>query len=122
MDGPGGYKIEPGWWNKSPDQFRDQIERYCVNCSGAVPMNPVDANLGKDLVSPSIVEKLVGVNSPRFQKGRTTTSKEVYSKKEIDQTKKNWKPWSHRPFRQCGPNMFLDENGKVVNEKVFHGG
>ena len=35
--GPGGYKIEKDWWKKNPKQFKDQVERYCKDCSGALP-------------------------------------------------------------------------------------
>jgi hypothetical protein len=122
FDGPGGYPIEPGWWNKTPSEFQDQIERYCVNCSAAIPMPAVDANKGKDVVSPRIAKMLHDVNSPRYAKGNVSIAEEQLDAEKVAVYAKSWKPWSHRPFRQCGPNRFLDDDGNVVSHKVFHKG
>ena len=122
LDGPGGYPLEKGWWKKTPAEFRDQIERFCVNCSAAIPMTPVDANLGKDVVSPSVEKKLKELGSPKYLKGMVDVVDKVYSRDEVLEMKKEWKPWSHRPFRQVGPNMFLDENDNIVDHRVYHDG
>ncbi len=122
FDGPGGYPIEPGWWKKTPADFQDQVERYCRWCSAAVPMKPVDARLGKDLVSPGVAELLDKVQSPRYRRGCTEVFSKVLTAEEIEELRRDWRPWSHRPFRQCGPDMFLDDDGRVVHHKVFHAG
>ena len=122
FDGPGGYAIEPNWWKKEPADFQDQVERYCVNCSAAIPMPPVDANEGKDIVSSRIEEMLKAVSSPRYAKGNVAVFDYVLDAEKITEYSKSWKPWSHRPFRQCGPNSFLDDDGNVVSHKVFHSG
>jgi len=38
LDGPGGYPLEPDWWQREPEDFRDQVERYCRHCGMAVPI------------------------------------------------------------------------------------
>ena len=35
FDGPGGYPLEKDWWNKNPNEFADQVKRYCPKCGGA---------------------------------------------------------------------------------------
>lgn len=122
LDGPGGYPIEKDWWKKEPKDFQDQIKRYCINCSAAIPMEPIDANHGKDLISPVIEEKLKALGSPKYLKGKTKTLDKVFTTEEILSKKGNWKPWSHRSFRQCGPNMYLNDKGEIVSEKIYHDG
>jgi len=85
-------------------------------------MEPVDANCGKDLISPSIEEKLKKCGSPKYKKGMTETMNSTYTAVEIKEKQKEWKPWSHRPFRQCGPDSYLDDNNNIVNHRVFHDG
>lgn len=38
LDGPGGWPIEWGWWDKTPDQFQDQVDCYCHDCGMCVPL------------------------------------------------------------------------------------
>ena len=35
FDGPGGWKVEPGWWKKEPKDFADQ-SHWCELCSGCL--------------------------------------------------------------------------------------
>ena len=53
FDGPGGYSLEKGWWNKTPADFQDQVKKYCENCSAAIPMPRPKANDHVDYISPS---------------------------------------------------------------------
>jgi hypothetical protein len=120
--GKGGYAIEPGWWKKGPEEFQDQVERYCVNCSGAIPLPPVNADVGQDPVSPRIAKMLEAIGSPRHRKGKTRIFRNELDRQHIMSYAHDWKPWSHRPFRQCAPSRFLDSDGNVVNQSVFHKG
>ena len=106
--GPGGYPIEPGWWNKTPDQYRDQINRYCLYCSAAIPMPRQSAHNQFDLISDSIAKKLKKVSSPKFMKGKTIRFDKKLSKAEIKEYSKDWTPWSHRNFKQCTPDLYIE--------------
>lgn len=70
FDGPGGYPIEKGWWKMTPDDFRDQVARYCPNCSAALPMDIPNNHEQFDFTSPSNAEKLKAIKSPKYLKGR----------------------------------------------------
>jgi hypothetical protein len=109
FNGPGGYPIESGWWNKTQEQYRDQAERYCVNCSAAIPMPRYSAHGKKDLVSKSIAEKLKKSGSPKYLKGETELFNEIISKEKVDEYSKTWMPWSHRPFKQFAPDCIIHE-------------
>lgn len=38
FDGPGGWEVKPGWWKKTPKDYTEQIERWCVKCGGCMPL------------------------------------------------------------------------------------
>jgi hypothetical protein len=68
LGGPGGWKIEPGWWNRTPADFADQLH-WCEMCSAALPMPARDARGEVDDVSPVWKEKLIQIDSPKLKKG-----------------------------------------------------
>jgi hypothetical protein len=67
LGGPGGWKIEPGWWKRKPADFADQLH-WCEMCSAALPMPARDARGEVDDVSPVWKEKLVQIESPKLKK------------------------------------------------------
>jgi hypothetical protein len=116
FDGPGGYPLEKGWWNKTPAQFQDQVKRYCENCSAAIPMPRPSHHARNDLVSRSVYEKLQAHDSPRFKRGNIELFESSFSKEEIERCKEGWTPWSHRPFKQLTPEV-LDISSALVTIK-----
>lgn len=68
FDGPGGWKIEKDWWQRGPEDFKEQLH-WCEMCSGALVDFDRDANEDRDDVSPLMFEKLKEVNSPKLKKG-----------------------------------------------------
>jgi hypothetical protein len=103
--GPGGFPIEKGWWSKTPDQFREQVERYCPNCSAAIPMPKQSAHGDCDMISKSIAEKLQDVGSPKFLNGKVKLFDRKFTRAEIEEYKRDWVPWSHRPYKQYTPDL-----------------
>ncbi len=69
FDGPGGWKIEEGWWKRKPQDFTDQLH-WCEICGFALHTFMRDANDEIDDVSPTLYEMLKKTNSPRFKAGR----------------------------------------------------
>ena len=67
LDGPGGWPIEPGWWQRTPDEFGDQL-KWCELCGASLPMPKRDANEGIDDVSPLWMEMLKEIRSPKLKK------------------------------------------------------
>jgi hypothetical protein len=108
FDGPGGYPLEKGWWRKTPADFQDQVQRYCQNCSAAVPMPRPKANGAKDLVSPSNQKKLEKT-SLRYKRGNCLIVDRKMSKEEIERNKEGWRPWEHRQFAQSTPDLMAKE-------------
>jgi hypothetical protein len=115
FNGPGGYMIEKGWWNKTPADYRDQVERYCINCSAAIPLPRIKSKTGKDLVSSSVYQELRNISSPKLFNNEIELFDSRINRKEIKENRKNWSPWSHRNFKQCTPGLFLNETNQLVD-------
>ncbi len=72
LGGPGGWKIEPGWWHRKPEDFKEQL-KWCEMCSACLPMPTRDANDDADDVSPVWAEKLKQIASPKLEKELVNT-------------------------------------------------
>ncbi len=69
FNGPGGVKIEPGWWKRDLSAFQDQFH-WCDYCGMALQTYSRNANDGIDDVSPSLYKKLEELGSPKLKRGR----------------------------------------------------
>ncbi len=69
LDGPGGWKIEPGWWKRTPDEFGDQLH-WCELCGFALDTFTRDSAEEVDDVSPEWYERLERIQSPKLKSGR----------------------------------------------------
>ena len=81
LNGPGGWPIEPGWWQRKPEDFKEQLE-WCEMCSACLPMPSRNANDETDDVSPVWAKKLAEINSPKLRKGLVNTFDPVAYKKD----------------------------------------
>jgi hypothetical protein len=69
FEGPGGWKIEPGWWMREPHEFGDQL-KWCEICGGALFHSGRISNEEIDDVSPKLYEMLEKVGSPKLSRGK----------------------------------------------------
>jgi len=69
LGGPGGWPVEPGWWQRTPKDFADQLH-WCEQCSACLPVPKRNANDETDDASPIWVEKLKAIGSPKLRKGQ----------------------------------------------------
>ena len=98
FNGEGGYSLEDKWWNKTPEQFKDQVNRYCFDCSACIPLNKVSALEGNDYVSKKNLEKLIEVKSPKVRRNKIKEVTIEFAKLDKDLNKK---PWEHRKIDDC---------------------
>lgn len=70
FDGPGGWKIEPGWWKRKPEEFADQLH-WCELCGFALEGRTFtrDSQEETDDVSPRLYEMLKSTGSPKLKSG-----------------------------------------------------
>lgn len=105
FEGPGGYPLEKGWWNKNPNEFVDQVKRYCPKCSAAIPMRGVSSHAAYDVISAGNAGRLEEIGSPKYLKGNFKIANLKLTEEDIEQAvREGWTPWSHRPYKQCGPD------------------
>jgi len=70
FDGPDGWKVEPGWWKRTPMAFREQMEWACKKCGAALPITRTHPSVDvRDDVSPSNLERLKAIKSRKVGRG-----------------------------------------------------
>jgi len=81
FDGPEGWPVEPDWWKRTPDTFREQMEWACKKCGAALPIartrNSQDPT---DDVSPGNLERLKALKSKKVARGEY----QVHEKPKFD--------------------------------------
>lgn len=95
-NGPGGHPIEKGWWSQSHEHFNEQMERYCYQCGGALPLPTVSVKNKEDHVSISNFRKIEKLQTPKFQNKRVLLISKKYSVQDIKKISANWEPWRNK--------------------------
>lgn len=88
LDGPGGWKIEPGWWKRTPKDFGDQLH-WCELCGFALNTFTRDSSEEIDDVSPEWYERLKKLQTPKFNSGRINLIKIENGKITEDSKREN---------------------------------
>ena len=104
FDGPGGYPIEKGWWRRDPKDFWDQIERYCKDCSAAIPFEIPSSHQKFDLISSRNLERLKKIGSPKALHGNFIVYDKPYTYDDYLRFVKKWAPGKYRDFIQHEPD------------------
>lgn len=109
FDGPGGWTVEPGWWDRIPDDYVEQRNFACNKCSGALPLpGASDARGGRDyddnidVVSPGNLVLLQAVGSPKIMRGQYRVYDEALDRERI--SKEDWNPRAFRDFEAHNPD------------------
>jgi hypothetical protein len=66
----GGWPVELDWWKKTPKDYTEQMERFCVNCGVPYPLRERGDSDGIDDMSYGNFKKLKELESPKIKKGR----------------------------------------------------
>lgn len=98
LDGPGGYPVERGWWAREPEDFRDQVERYCRRCGAALPMKCSSNRKAADLISPGNLELFKKHGSPKIARGRYQVFDRVMDDR-VRELRKDWSPQNYLGVR-----------------------
>lgn len=107
--GVNGWPIEPGWWNKTPEQFQDQVDTFCHKCGGCLPMEAQSDGRGGrdgdtvDLVSPGNFDMLILAGSPKAMAGNVQIFDRKITREEIEAKLVGWNPRSFRGFVAHSP-------------------
>lgn len=108
FEGPGGHPVARGWWDKDPDDFKDQRDRYCHSCGACVPYFPVTLE-EKDVASISNYLRLKEAGSPKLEKKGIRVHEEEMTQQQLEELALQWQPWNHFGVMEkegAGENMF----------------
>ena len=89
FEGKRGYPVEPGWWDKTPEQFKDQVEEYCRYCSMALPIQPLSHKVEVESVSENNAIRLTKAKSPFAVHGKMSIIKAKYTSEDIEEMERN---------------------------------
>ncbi|MDA8430916.1 MAG: radical SAM protein [Geobacteraceae bacterium] len=112
FEGPGGHPVERGWWDKDPEAFREQRERYCYRCGACVPYFPVRLT-DSDVASVSNYLHLKEVDSPKLRNKGIRLHKEELSQQQLEELAREWQPWKHLGV--------MEKEGSGENEVELYG-
>ena len=65
--GEEGWPIEPGWWKRTPEDFKDQL-RWCELCSACLDVPKRVSSEEKDDITYQMYERLKKLDSPKINK------------------------------------------------------
>ena len=120
LDGPGGWPIEKGWWKKTPEEFHDQIERYCERCGMCVPLerelavdrlHPPSGKDATEKISPGLLVQF------RERKLRNISERDIevfgrsLSVAEMEQIRPEWTPENYREDIVHNEDNPVDDSG-----------
>lgn len=107
-----GWKVEPGWWNRTPKDYVEQMETYCKLCGCAMPLKKRESIDGRDDISPNMYKKLKDICSPKFKQGKCIVHD--LSVCQDDRQIATYKDLTYRDNIAKRYGMFL-----ILNEKGF---
>ena len=96
IDGPGGWPLEKYWWKKTPEEYQDQIDRYCDLCGFPLPVVRETLDAQKERVSSGLLKIMRECNLPRLGPDDIVEITEPFTKEEINEVAKDWKPGQFR--------------------------
>ena len=99
FDGPGGWKVEPNWWKRTPEEFKDQLH-WCEMCSGCLDVPQRISNDERDDITPQMYERLKAIGSPKVAKNKIV----IHDPKMYDKN-------SYHTF--TGGNDYMESAGNV---------
>jgi hypothetical protein len=73
FDGSRGWKVEPEWWTRTVKDYTAQIEEFCPQCGGALPLHRRSSLDDVDDISPGNLKKLKG-KSKKIDQGKYVIS------------------------------------------------
>lgn len=95
-DGVNAWPVTPGWWNKTPDMFQDQVDKFCGDCGMAIPMERELIKNTTEKFSPELLKKFEEKGLARLDPENVELFTYQFSREEIKQYAKRWTPGNYR--------------------------
>jgi hypothetical protein len=95
----GGYPIEPGWWKRTPADYKDQVDKYCNLCGMPIPMKREVQNIKREKFSPTMLKMAIERNLPRLTPDYIELFNKKFTKEELQAELEVWDPGNYRQDR-----------------------
>ncbi len=111
------WPVEAGWWLRTPKDYREQMEKWCPKCGGALcGPAPTQGRCSTEIVddvSPGMLERLKTIGSPKIARGEYV----LHDLKPVPENRRmaSYKDESYRKRIARRYGLFL-----LLNEKGFH--
>lgn len=113
FNGPGGWKVEKGWYNRKPSEFGEQL-KWCEICSLCLNVPQRISNDGNDDITPGIYRKLIEIESPKALNGK------VFLHNPEDYVEKKYHTFTGKnDYMDAGDNKRFDQSSSNINPKKF---
>jgi len=96
IDGPDGYPIERGWWDKTPEQFKEQRDFFCKRCGMALPMKRDILGSKIEQFTPRLLAEFQSHNAKGTGDDHVSVITRAFSNKEIEKNSIGWDPGNYR--------------------------
>lgn len=103
------WDVEKDWWQKIPKDYKEQMEKYCIKCGAAMPLEKRYSIDGRDDISPAMLEKLKNI-SPKIKSGKYVEHNLKLS--NDNRQTATYKEFSYRNEIASRYGMFLTINNK----------
>ena len=96
LDGPGGYPIEPTWWKRTPEEFQDQVERYCLYCGMPIPTERQFLKDKIERITPRLLDLFKSHNLPKLEEKNIELFNRKFTIAEMEGARPTWDPGNFR--------------------------
>lgn len=102
FDGPEGWKVEPGWWKRTPMDFKEQRDWACRRCGAALPIERIrNSQDPGDDVSPGNLKRLMEIKSKKVARGEYNLHEEFkFDPKLLENHGYPTQPYKEFQYRQ----------------------
>lgn len=95
-EGVNAWKVTPGWWNKIPEQFQDQVCKFCDNCGMAIPMERELIKKKTEKFSPLVLKMFREKGLAKVSDEEIELFDHKFTKEEINSNIEKWFPGNYR--------------------------
>ncbi len=115
FNGPGGWAIEKGWYNRTPEEFGEQLQ-WCETCGLCLNVPKRVSNDERDDITPYMLEKLLAVDSPKVKKGKYVILNPI----EYQKGTHNYKSFERaNDYMDAGGNKRASKDNRAYYPKEF---
>jgi hypothetical protein len=105
-EGRNAWPIKPGWWKKTPEQFKDQVSALCGNCGMAIPMERELICKKTEKFSPLLLQRFRENRLAKVSENDVEIFGHAFTKEELIRNIPKWYPGNYRGDRSdddtCG--------------------